>query len=146
MSHPRENRRIMGYCLISFLFLLLEKLHFHHLLWWFSVQQKYSIRFICFNFFTLFLCPLYIALFVISKSILSEIGRCLNVKKNLESFCHMFYFHIYRFYMHMLDNKFSILSLFLPYYDFYPRGESIIFEDTKSMVMNDFMYALKFDD
>ena len=39
----------------------------------------------------------------------------------------------------------SFISYSLPYYDFSPKGEFIIFKDTKSIVINDFMYTLKFD-
>ena len=33
----------------------------------------------------------------------------------------------------------------MPYYDFSPKGELIIFEDTRSIVINDFLYTLNFD-
>ena len=39
----------------------------------------------------------------------------------------------------------SFIAYSLPYYDFSPKGELIISEDTKSIVMNDFLYTLKFD-
>ena len=39
----------------------------------------------------------------------------------------------------------SFISYSLPYYDFSPKGELIIFEDTRSIVINDFLYTLKFD-
>ena len=66
MSYLRLHR-ISGYCILYFLillsekfhfyhllrwifiFLLWEKHHFHHVLRWISVQQKYSILFICFS-------------------------------------------------------------------------------------------------
>ena len=39
----------------------------------------------------------------------------------------------------------SLICYSLPYYDFSPKGELIIFEDTKSIMNNDFVYALKCD-
>ena len=37
------------------------------------------------------------------------------------------------------------LSYSLSYYDFFSKSESIIFEDTKIIVMNEFMYTIKFN-
>ena len=37
----------------------------------------------------------------------------------------------------------SFISYSLSYYDFFSKSESIIFEDTKNIVMNDFMYTIK---
>ena len=45
----------------------------------------------------------------------------------------------------MLLSFVSFISYSLPYYNFSPKGELIIFEDTKSIVTNDFAYTLKFD-
>ena len=39
----------------------------------------------------------------------------------------------------------SFISYSMPYYDFSPTGELIIFEDTRSNVINDFLYTLNFD-
>ena len=39
----------------------------------------------------------------------------------------------------------SFISYSLPYYDYSPKGELIIFEDTRSILINDFLYTLKLD-
>ena len=39
----------------------------------------------------------------------------------------------------------SFISYSLPHYNFSPKGEFFIFEDTRNIVINDFLYTLKFD-
>ena len=47
---------------------------------------------------------------------------------------------------HYLRGTFVSFNTYsLPNYDFSPKGELIKFEDTRSIVMNDFLYTLKFD-
>ena len=50
-------------------------------------------------------------------SILSQIGLRLHVSNSVDAFCHMFNCHIYMFYIDLLDDKISILSLFQHIYN-----------------------------